>query len=153
MAYEWERYLDRNVGVPIRLIYYHYAFRDRSLAIDFLLRDTPWWGRPLYALTYPLIKRVMKKSMRIDTRSVDAAHIQLLAAFDKLDERIAHHKFLAGPLFCRADLCASALLFHNWSDQWHSPPEIKQFMKQLSDRPFFAWAHAIYRDYRSSAVR
>ncbi len=44
MAHEWERYLDRNVGVPLRLLFYHEALNDRKLATKFLLTGTAWWG-------------------------------------------------------------------------------------------------------------
>jgi len=148
MAYEWERYLDRNVGIPLRLLFYHYAFRDRALATEFLLRGTAWWGRPLYFLTFPAIKRAMKKGLGIDPLAAEAASKQLLFAFDKLDERLAKHKFLAGPTFSRADLTASALLFHRWSEDWQPPPEFDDLMRPLEGRPFYQWAGNIYREYR-----
>ena len=148
MAHEWERYLDRNVGIPLRAFFYHYAFRDRALVTDFLLRGAPWWGRPFYWFAYPVIKRAMKRSMGIDESTVGAARSRFLFACDKLDERLSTHKFLAGPSFSRADLTASALLFHRWSDIWRAPSEVDELMRQLEDRPFYHWARAIYRDYR-----
>lgn len=90
----------------------------------------------------------MKKAMGVDAAAAEAARIQLLATFDRLDERLADHKFLAGPQFSRADLTAAALLFHCWSEDWDAPPEIVQFFDQLNERPFYEWAGAIYRDYR-----
>ena len=39
MAHEWERFLDRNLAVPLRVYFYHHAFLDRALVTDFLWRD------------------------------------------------------------------------------------------------------------------
>jgi len=75
----------------------------------------------------------------------------MLATFDRLDERLAEHKFLAGPQFSRADLTASALLFHRWLDEWRGPPEMDHLFDQLEGRPFYRWARAIHRDYRHRA--
>jgi len=129
-------------------LFYHYAFHDRALATEFLLRGTAWWGLPLYFLTFPAIKRAMKKGLGIDPLAAEAASKQLLFAFDKLDERLAKHKFLAGPTFSRADLTASALLFHRWSEDWQPPPEFDNLMRPLEGRPFYQWAGNIYREYR-----
>jgi len=43
-AYEWERYLDRNLGVALRLYFYHYALRDRAFASDFFVRGNSLVG-------------------------------------------------------------------------------------------------------------
>ena len=148
MAHEWERFLDRNLALPLRVLFYHYAFLDRALVTAFLLRDGPWWGRMHYFFSYPGLKRAMKKSLGIDTAAAAAARAQLLATFARLDERLAGHKFLAGPQFSRADLTAAALLFHLWSDDWALPAEIVQFFDEQKERLFYQWAQGIYRDYR-----
>ena len=87
--------------------------------------------------------------MDINDTSAAAARIQMLETFDKLDERLATHKFLTGPLFSRADLSASALLFHGWSDEWPAPPELEEFVAHFRGRRFYEWAGRIYQDYRS----
>lgn len=153
MAIEWERYLDRNVGIPLRLLFYHDALQDRKLATQFLLTGAPWWGRPFYAVAFPGIRRAMKKFMRINPQSADAARGQLVAAFEKIDERLQAHKFLAGEQFSRADLCASALLFHRWSPQWPAPRKFDEFIREYEHRPFYLWAEEIYRNNRSKNLQ
>jgi glutathione S-transferase len=151
IAFEWERYLDRNLGVPFRLCFYFEALANRKTAADFLLRGAPWWGGPLYAVIYPTLRRKMRKLMDINADSAKAARAQLVATFDKLDERLAKHKFLAGSQFSRADLTAAALLFHCWSNDWPAPPDLGRFIDEHKQRPFYQWAGAIYERYREGS--
>jgi glutathione S-transferase len=148
-ANEWEQYLDRNVGVPVRVYLYHFLLEDRRLATDFLLRGVRWWGRPLYALIYPRVRRAMRKGMGIDEESAQAARHMLLAAFDRLDRQLAEHRFLAGPLFSRADLTAASLVGDFCGATYRHPDPVETFRSECRDRPFFRWVQAIRRDYRS----
>jgi len=148
MALEWERYLDRNIGVNLRLFFYFHAFENRRFASDFLLRDAPAWGRPYLWLTYPFVKRAMLKSMSINAANAGRAREQFLHAADRLDERVASNRYLAGPFFSRADLTAAALLFHQWDDSWTAPPAFAELMVEVSERPFYRWAEAIYEKHR-----
>jgi glutathione S-transferase len=152
MAYEWERYLDRNLGATLRVLFYFHAFRDRSFVRDFLLRDGPWWGRPFFACAYPVIKRSMLKSMSISPANAERAQTELLHAVDRLDERVHANKYLAGPHFSRADLTAAALLFHQWDPDWTSPPAIAALMSTLAERPFYRWAAEVYATHRKPGV-
>jgi glutathione S-transferase len=148
-ASEWEGYLDRNVGVPLGLYFYHGALEDRRLATDFLLQDAPWWGRPLYAVIFPQVARAMRRGMGINEESAQAARETLLAAFDRLDGQLAEHRFLAGPHFSRADLTAGALLERLCVSTDPSPPPIWTLRDECRDRPFFRWVQILWRDYRS----
>ncbi len=151
MAHEWERFLDRNLGVPLRVYFYHYAFLDRASITAFLLHDGPWWGRMHYFFSFRGLKRAMKKTMGIDAAAAEAARDQLLVTFDRLDERLKDHKFLAGPQFSRADLTAAALLFHFWTDEWAMPAQITGLFDGQKERLFYQWAQNIYRDYRKQS--
>ncbi len=153
MAVEWERYLDRNLAPQIRQLFYFHAFRNRAYVTDFLLRGAPWWGRVYYGVAYPAIKRAMTKRLSLTPAAVGDARAKVELAFDRLDERIDGRKYLAGPLFSRADLTAAALLFHWFDAAWAWPPELDDFRRRHGDRPFFHWAAAIYRDFRRPAGR
>jgi len=152
MARELERYLDRNIGINIRLLFYYHAFKDRAFVSNFLLRDGPWWGRPFFFVAYPAIKRKMVKAMQIDATHAQAARNALLQAFDQLDERVAGRKYLAGPHFSRADLTAAALLFHRWDDSWSGPAALDEFFRDVRHRPFYEWAGKIYTAHRHARV-
>ncbi len=148
-AQEWERYLDRNIGVPVRLFFYHYALEDRRLVTDFLLRDAPWWGRPLYAVVFPLVRRAMRRALRINAETAAAARRDLLVALDRLDAQLADHRFLAGPHFSRADLTAASLLGRFCAATEPYPEPIETLRDACRERPFFTWVQALRRDYRS----
>src|SRR5271166_1056903 len=45
-ALEWEEYLDEEIGVPLRLWFYHHLLPDRGLALKFLLDDAPAHEQP-----------------------------------------------------------------------------------------------------------
>jgi glutathione S-transferase len=148
-ATEWEHYLDRNVGVPVRLYLYHFLLDNRRLATVFLLRDAPWWGRPLYALVFPRVRQAMRRGMGINDESAQAARRRLMAAFDRLDGQLAEQRFLAGPLFSRADLTAASLLGGFCGATNRLPDPVDTLRNECRDRPFFRWVQAIRRDYRS----
>ncbi len=148
MAHEWERYLDRNLGVPLRVFFYHFALPDRAVITEFLLRGTQRRDRIGYFFTFPGWRRRMKKSMGINAEAAAAACEQLIVTFDRLEERLAEHKYLAGPQFSRADLTASALLFHRWSRDWPAPVAVDEFFNRIEKRPFYQWARTTHQDYR-----
>lgn len=148
MARELERYLDHNIGINFRLVFYYYAFADREFISDFLLRGGPWWGRLFFLLAYPGIKRSMKNHMSINKEQCLKAIEQLNYAFDQLDQKVSGKKFLAGSQFSRADLTAASLLFHRFDDDWRAPPGFDAVMAKFSPRPFFRFAESIYVNYR-----
>ena len=149
MAHEWERYADTNVGVPLRLFFYFHLLQNRKLATKVLTEDGPWWSGPLYKILFPVVRKGMRAVMGIDAESAKAAQDKLLAAFEYIDKRLEKHKFLAGPLFSRADLSVSALLAPTWRPDFSLPQAVDAFIGAHRQRPVFTWARAVYDDYRN----
>ena len=52
VAYEWERYLDANLGIPVRLLFYYHGFREPGFVRRFFLHDAPWWANGYLCLLY-----------------------------------------------------------------------------------------------------
>ena len=148
MAHEWERYADANVGVPLRLFFYYHVLPDRKFASALLTEDCPWWAGPLYKLIFPAVRKRMRALMHIDAEGAKAAEGKMLAAFDHIEKRLEKHKFLADPLFSRADLSVSALLAPSWRFTVPLPEPADRFIAAHRDRPLLKWARAIYDDYR-----
>ena len=149
MAHEWEPYADTNVGVPLRLFFYFHLLQNRKLATKALTENGPWWSGPLYTIVFPLVRRGMRAAMHIDAESANAAQEKLLAAFGYIEQRLEKHKFLAGPLFSRADLAVSALLAPTWRPDFALPHAVDAFIDAHRERPVFTWARAVYDDYRN----
>ncbi len=148
MAHEWERYADKNVGVPLRLLFYFHLLQNRKLATKALTEDGPWWSGPLYKIVFPVVRKGMRAAMGIDAESAKAAQEKLLAAFEYIEQRLEKHKFLAGPLFSRADLSVSALLAPTWRAGFSLPQAVDTFIGEHRERPVFTWARLVYNDYR-----
>jgi glutathione S-transferase len=148
LAYEWERLADRNIGVPLRLFFYHHILQDRPLATTLLTGDCAWWARPLYALIFPALRKRMRAALQIDASNAAKATILLERTLDHLDSRVSAHRFLAGDLFSRADLTVSALLAPTWRGIEGMPPPVSEFIATHHARPSMVWARGIYDRYR-----
>ena len=149
MAHEWERYANANIGVPLRLFFYFHVLPDRKLASALLTEDCPWWAGPLYKLIFPAVRKRMRAVYHIDAEGAKAAEAKLLAAFDHVEQRLEKRKFLAGPLFSRADLSVSALLTPRRRFTQPLPEPLDSFIAAHRDRPLMKWARGIYDDYRN----
>ena len=148
LAHEWERYLDNNIGVPIRTCFYFRTFKQPRVAKRFLLQGAPWWGPLLYAMIFGRVRKAILTAYQIDEAGASAAEERLFATLDRLEKHLERRRFIAGGRFSRADLTASALL----SGVWRRSDEFLEPIRDLSDRlrahAGFDWAHNIYKEYR-----
>jgi len=157
MATEWERYLDTQIGVPLRLWFYHHLLPDRAATLDFLLQGAPWHARPLYTLTWPVMRKRMRSYMNINEDTAGQAERTLLAAFERLDEALAERRFLIGSRFSRADLSACALLGRfclpaSEADAARQPAGVRALRERVQARPFYRWVGQMYAEYRHPAM-
>jgi glutathione S-transferase len=108
---EWEEYLDEEIGITVRLLYYYHALPDRGLSTRALLRNAPWYGHPLYWLIFPQVRSAMEKGMRINANSARRSEIRLMDALQTLNKELERRPFLVGNRFSRADLtaCSAAI--------------------------------------------
>lgn len=153
LACEWERYFDAEIGVTIRCWFYYHALPHRALATRFLLKGTPWYGRPLYALIFPVVRRAMRQAMHIDAENAARSEARLRAALKRLDEAQRGHRYLVDGRFSRADLAACALLsplvFPD--PTLDLPAPISRFRAEHEGAPFFAWVAETYRRQRPAS--
>ncbi len=159
LAREWERYLDAEIGVSIRCWFYYHALPDRRLATRFLLQGAPWYGRPLYALIFPAVRRGMRNLMHIDADSAVRSETRMRAALERLNGALAGNRYLVGGMFSRADLTACALLAPLCLPDRAAPavadalPEpVARFRAEQEPAPFFAWVTETYRRHRGGGT-
>jgi glutathione S-transferase len=158
-AAEWERYLDEEIGVTLRLWFYHHALPDRGRALRFLCQDADWLQRSLFALSFAPIRRAMREKMNISAENAGEAERRFLLAFDRLDEALERGPFLVGSRFSRADLTACALLWplcrpgESESEvEALLPPAVCALRKQFQRRRFYQWVLERYQEHRPTAA-
>lgn len=154
-AIEWEKYLDEEIGVTLRLWFYYYALPDRSRALRFLCQGAPGLQRVIFAFCFAAIRPAMADSMNITAENASAAERRLLLALDRLDAALERGLFLIGRRFSRADLTACALLWPlcrpgESESEIESvlPPTVCALRKQLQHRPFYRWVLERYQEHR-----
>jgi glutathione S-transferase len=156
-ALEWERYLDAELGVTLRLWFYHHTLPDRRRTLSFILEGAPWYGRPLFTVMFPKLRRTMRRYLRIDAANAAAAERAMGVVFDRLDAQIATREFLAGDSFSRADLTAAALLSplllpSDAEAAADFAPGVLQLRQQLQHRRLWGWAREVQARCRDGAL-
>lgn len=150
---EWERWLDRRVGVDVRRYCYHHLLAERRLCIRMLSFGGPWYGRLVLRLGYRNLDSAMRRAMQIDDSGAKQSLRNIEQAVSKLEERYALGPFLVGDHFTRADLSAAALLAPlvrpqgyglSWPDSM--PAALEQTRERLA--PQMQWLDRIYTHYR-----
>jgi len=154
-AIEWEKYLDVEIGVTLRLWFYYHTLPDRDRALKFLCTDATWLQRSLFAVSFAPIRRKMTLLMNINAESASSAERRFAAAFDRLDQALERGPFLAGNRFSRADLSACSLLWplcrpgESESEvEALYAPAVCTLRKQLQHRRFYRWVLDCYREHR-----
>jgi glutathione S-transferase len=124
-AIEWEKYLDVEVGVTLRLWFYYHTLPDRERALN------------------------------IDAESASNAERRFALALDRLDQALERGPFLVGNRFSRADLAACSLLWplcrpgESESEvEALLSPAVRALRKQLQHRRFYRWVLERYQEDR-----
>jgi glutathione S-transferase len=150
-ALEWEEYLDEEIGVPLRLWFYHHALPDRARALRFLLESQPWHAHLTFRVAFPKVRTAMKRVMGIDAEASRRAEARLFTALDRLDATLRDREFLVGDRLSRADLTGCALLLPFCRPGEGAaraarilPEALASTRAACAQRRFFAWANEIY---------
>lgn len=154
-ALEWEKYLDQEIGVTLRLWFYYHTLPDRDRALRFLCADATWLQRSLLALSFTPLRRKMTELMNINAETASGAERRFALAFDRLDQALERGPFLVGNRFSRADLSACSLLWplcrpgESESEvEALCCPTVFALRKQLQHRRFYRWVLERYQKDR-----
>src|SRR6185503_12654336 len=158
-ALEWEKYLDEEIGVTLRLWFYHHTLPHRDRALRFLCTDATWLQRSLFALSFAPIRVKMTQLMNINAVTASAAERRFALAVDRLDQALERGPFLVGNRFSRADLSACSLLWplcrpgESESEvEALFAPTICALRKQLQHRRFYRWVLERYQEDRMPSL-
>jgi glutathione S-transferase len=156
-ALEWEKYLDQEIGVTLRLWFYHHTLPDRERALRFLCTDATWLQRSLLAFSFTPLRRKMTELMKINAENASGAERRFALAFDRLDQALERGPFLVGNSFSRADLSACSLLWPLCKPGASESevealycPTVCALRKQLQHRRFYRWVIERYQQDRMS---
>lgn len=152
-ALQWEKYLDAELGVHVRVCCYHILLEHPKIVIPFFAHNGPWYGKILMRLSFSKLKTKMRQMMNINEETFAYSKAKMSAVIDKLYEQLQDNEFLAGGEFSRADLTAASLLAPlvmpegyglNWPKK--IPEDLQALMDEFKDKT--AWVESIYKKYR-----
>ncbi len=152
-ALEWEKYVDKEVGIHLRRCCYHVLLEYPDIVISFFTHNGPWYGKFVVPYMFPKIKKAMHERMQINDETAKTSRQHLGTAIDKLHLHLQNNKFLVGDQFSRADLAAASLLAPfcmpekyglNWPSQF--PEELQALIDEFQGK--LDWVEACYENYR-----
>jgi glutathione S-transferase len=109
-AMEWERYLDKEIGVHLRRYMYHVLLKHPRLVIGFFATGGPFWAKPFLWLAFPKLAKRMRRYMEINEATALESKRRMEAALKRVSDTLSKQHCLVGERFSRADLTAGALL-------------------------------------------
>ncbi len=152
-ALEWEEYIDKEIGINIRLCCYHILLEYPEIVIPFFAHNGSWYGKPFLTFMFPKLKVRMTQKMKINDVSAKKARESLTIAIDRLNSHYQKNEFLVGNQFSRADLTAASLLAplcmsEKYGLKWPEklPIQMEELVAEFSEK--ISWVHDFYEKYR-----
>ena len=152
-ALDWEAFADREIGPHVRRYVYSILLDHPAIVTPLFTHNGPWYGPLLIRLMYPRLRKTMRQSMNINSKTAAASLQRVERAIDTLYAHLQGRKFLAGDRFTRADLAAAALLAPlrrppEYGLQWpqYLPDELEQTIANCEAKT--RWVDTLYETYR-----
>jgi len=152
-ALDWEKYVDKEIGLHVRRFCYSYLLDYPSIVIPFFTHNGPWYGKPLMKMFYPKLKKTMISTLNINAENRARSKLRIERAIDKIHTHRQGDRYLVGNTFSRADIAAAALLAPlcqpekyglDWPLQQPEPLEI--MIRELGDK--INWVSDLYSQHR-----
>jgi len=157
-ALELEDFFDEELGPHLRRLAFYHMLPHPEVVIAWFGQQSGMVARTAMRLVFPVLRASVRKSMRIDTSTVELSRCKTLAALDRIEGELQPSGYLVGDSFSVADLTAAALL-----SPLVAPPEFQyalpripqpmvDFRESLAGRPAFQWVQEMYRRHRGSSA-
>jgi len=153
--------LDRRLGPATRLIAYA-AILPRRDAVAAVFHATPAWEGRVVGATYPIVRRLMTRMLRIDAASLARARAIVDEIFATIARRLDGRRYLAGDRFSAADLTFAALAAPVIAPDEYGGPlpprdtwgdDFASYVDRMRDTPAGRFALRLYADERAPAAR
>lgn len=152
-ALEWERYVDKEIGIHIRRYLYATLLEHPSVVIPFFTQGSAWYGPVLCRMIFPLVRKRMREMMNIKQSTARLSRNRLERAIDKLYSHLQGQKYLVGDRFTRADLAAASLLApickpEKYGLDWprRYPHELEAMIEGNAEK--IQWVANLYKEHR-----
>jgi len=157
-AEEMEEIFDTRLGPHTRRIAYYHLLRHNDLFLESVLAGVGGFERTLFKAFAPLIKKLMRVSMRIDDEGAERSLGYVQKVFATVGELLADGRsYLVGKKFGAADLtfaalAAPVLLPRSYGSPLPSldqvPAELLAQVEDFRSLPAGDFALRIYREHR-----
>jgi glutathione S-transferase len=149
------RQFDEEIGPAVRLAKFFEVMSGAYAIRTFCSEKSPL-VRAAYRASFPLVARIMKRTMGIDSRNAMHGREQTLRALDFVAREGAGTGYLVSDRFSLADLTCAALLMPAVDvGELGGPPLAgtdaeRTWLARWADHPGAGWVREIYRRHRRS---
>jgi glutathione S-transferase len=159
-ARELEATVDRAFGLGTQRIFYATLLANKSVVIDLWVQGGPVWGRAYFAVAFPLVAHLVRRTYKIRPEPIARAKDLFRRTFDTTDQMLSEGPYLLGDTLSRADVTVAALLaplctpaehFLRWPAE--VPPEHAKFVDEFRGRPTWDFVLRMYREHRGEVRR
>lgn len=154
-----EAHFDDALGPHIRRYAYHHLLQDRRLAGEIVGQRASAAQRAAFGAGFPLIRALMRRSMRIDAEGARRSIEKVEAVFSEVESRLADgRRYLVGDCFTAADVAFAALggvaVLHPTYlrvDLARFPPPLVEFVQASRERPAGRFIWRLFEEERGIA--
>ena len=133
-AKEWEKLFGTELGPYTRRLAYFYLFRHpKSTLLPALIDRTPISEQKWISRSWPILKLLMKKSMRIDEEGAKRSRVKVSRCFERVNKQLDAQKKCGQDYLVGKTMSAADLSFVSLAAPIILPNEYRALLLKLSD--------------------
>jgi glutathione S-transferase len=142
------------LAADVAVVSYYYLRPERRMMTELFARSVPRWEAWTLPVTYPILRAMFTRLLKLRQPNVDEAMARIRAVFDETDRKVADgREFLAGGRLTLADLglaaAAGPMLVPDHYDApvptyEQMPPALKEIVDGLRATPTAAFVASVY---------